>query len=290
MPIPGPSPSTPAVLPYAPCGWVPTAIPGSPCCNPTTDPAIVTQANGIASALIFALTGRQFGACSVTVRPCKPKTCDPLTLAQVIYWDSRPGPLGLGAAGNLGVLSYFPTLVGGEVFNIACGCPTGCCKCEADCEVLLPGPIASISDVTVDGVTLDPAHYRVVDGNTLVFATGFCPGCQDYNLPAGNVGTWTVTYAVGTPVPAELNFAAGLYAQEIAKSLIGDKSCSLPERVMSVTRSGVTTQFFDPTSLLNNGLTGLTIVDQIIKATNPAGLTQPPRVWFPGRSRTRRDT
>ena len=185
----------------------------------------------------------QFGTCEITVRPCKPKTCDPITLSQLIYWDSRAylqfGP----GAYNLGVLSFFPTLIDGQVFNIQCGCPSGCCTCESDCEVKLPGPIASISNVTVDGVVLDPSWYRVVDGNTLVFnhilvtdseysaaiATenqlgaleaenvdsaspartfvpdlvteakfaSYCPSCQDYNLPAGEIGTWTVTYWPG---------------------------------------------------------------------------------------------
>lgn len=323
-----------AVTPYAPCGWTPTAIPGSPCCSDLTDPAIVDQANTIAAAVIWGLTGRQFGCCSMTVRPCKPKTCDPITLSQLIYWDSR-AYLQFGAP-NLGVLSFFPTLIDGQVYNIQCGCPTGCCTCEADCEVSLPGPICAVANVTVDGVVLDPSLYRVVDGRKLIFnhvlvgnasyaadivqenALGtleatmpdrvgtpvpfvpdlateakyasYCPPCQDFNLANGQIGTWSVTYSVGVPVPNEANFAAGLYAQEVAKALLNDTTCALPERVAAITRQGVTTAFWDPTKLVENGLTGLKIVDQIIKLLNPNQLTQPARVWFPGRSNAvRRD-
>lgn len=332
--------TTPGNTPQSPCGWEPDAPcltgPGGPCCpDTTTDPAIGIRAKRIAASLIWRLTGLQYGCCEVTVRPCKPKTCDPLQLSRLIYWDSRLNRL--GQAGNLGVLSYFPTLIGGEVYNISCGCPTGCCKCVADCEVKLPGPICAVSNVTVDGVTLDPAWYRVVDGNTLVFnhilkadpgyaagiatenalgvleatmpdSTGtaapfvpnlaqeakfasYCPPCQDYNLPAGEIGTWTVTYTIGTPVPEDVNFAAGLYACEIAKALTNDASCGLSPRVKNVVRQGQNVAFFDPTVLANFGLTGIPIVDDIIRAVNPYRMAQTSRVWFPGKTSTvRRDT
>lgn len=285
------------VLPYVPCGWDPTPIPGGPCCDgATTDPAIVEQANAIATAVIFALTGRQFGACPVTVRPCLPQTCDPLQLSRLIYWDSRASR-GYNN-GNLGVLSFIPTLLNGQIYNLNCGfCPTGCCKCEPSCRVALPGPIQSITNVTKDGVTVAPANYTVYNGNKLAFVTdpahpeiSACPGCQDYDLPAGQVGTWTVTYNIGTPVPNEANFAAGLYALEVAKSLLGDKSCGLPERVQAVTRQGITTVYFDPTKLISMGLTGLTMVDQIVSILNPNRMAEASRVWYPSKYKVQRET
>lgn len=324
-----------STTPFVPCGWEPTPVPGASCSD-TEDPTILLQAQTLATAILYSLTGRQFGCCSLTVRPCKPRTCDPLQLSQIIYWDTRNYLT--GGAPNLGVLSFFPTLINGEIYNISCGCPTGCCKCTADCEVALPGPVCTVTDVTVDGVSLDPSWYRVVDGNTLIFnhilvsdttdyaaaiATenelysleaenvdsagqprtytpdlvreakyaSYCPSCQDYNLPAGEIGTWTVTYSVGTPVPAELNFAAGLYANEIRKSLTGDKNCQLPARVQQVARQGISTTFIDPLTLTDAGLTGIPLVDQIIRALNPHQLASSPRVWFPGKLTTvRRDT
>lgn len=286
-----------ATTPFVPCGWTPTPIPGGPCCSDAaTDPAIVTQANAIATAVIFALTGRQYGACPVTVRPCLPQTCPPMQLSRLIYWDSRASR-GYNN-GNLGVLSFVPTLLNGQVYNLNCGlCPTNCCTCEPSCRVLLPGPIQSITNVTKDGVVVAPANYTVYNGNELAFITdplnpsiAACPGCQNYDLPLGQVGTWSVTYNIGTPVPNEANFAAGLYALEVAKSLLGDKSCGLPERVQAVTRQGISTVYFDPTKLLNMGLTGLTMVDQLVAVMNPGRLTEASRVWYPGKHNVRRET
>lgn len=276
-----------------PCGWTPTPVTSAgACCPDPADPAnaaAIELANTVATNIIWRLTGMRFGCCSITVRPCKPFTCDPITLSKLIYWDSR-AYLTFGAP-NLGVLSFFPTLIDGQVFNIQCGCPQGCCKCRADCEFKLPGPVCTVDSVTVDGVVLDPSKYRVYDGYILAFDSDSCPGCQDYNLDAGEVGTWSVTYSVGTPVPADIELAAGLYANEVLKSLLGDKSCALPERVQQVARQGTTVAFLDPTDLLNEGLTGLRLVDQIIRSVNPYQLHQPPRVWSPSkRYRTRQDT
>lgn len=281
----------------SPCGWVPDApCSGGPCCPDLATPEnliIKARADAIASAVLWRLTGLRYGCCEATVRPCKPETCDPLTLSQIIYWDQRFG----SDRTNLGVLSYFPTLIDGQIFNISCGCPQGCCKCKGSCEVRLPGPICAVTNVTVDGAVVSPANYTVYDNERLVFVTDpanptvdACPGCQNYDLPLGQVGTWSVTYSIGVPVPDELNLAAGLYSCEIAKALVSDKSCALPDRAASITRQGVTESFWDPTLLAENGLTGLRIVDQIIKAINPYGLREPSRVWYPGMPRTRRET
>lgn len=277
----------------SPCNWTPT-IPTATglCCTDINDPTQVTAhdiAVQVATNMIWALTGRQYGTCSITIRPCKPKNCDPITLSQLIYWDSR-AYLTFGQP-NLGVLNFFPTLMDGQVFNVSCGCPSGCCKCKSDCEILLPGPVASITNVTVDGTTLDPSNYIVYDdsilsfsNNTVVFPSNnaTCPGCQDYNKVAGEVGTWTVTYNIGIPVPAEANLAAGLYALEIFKALVNDKSCGLPQRVQQTARQGISTQYFNPTVLANEGLTGIPVVDTILRELNPYKLASPPRVWVPG--------
>lgn len=426
----------------SPCGWVPNApCSVGPCCPDTTDPIIKARAEAIAASILWRLTGLQFGCCELTVRPCKPITCDPLTLSQIIYWDQRIS----NNRTNLGVLSYFPTLLNGQIFNISCGCPTGCCTCKADCEFPLPGPVCEVIDVIVDGQHLGKHLYTVYDDRGLVFAnrgtkvhhdltgpalpapitlfsggaltaasspqgnsvelsgigttydflltatpfqgpedvqwvmempigggpysfqvfqpqgfdvialdgnptvtvvgslvtvgsaqepntaprvlirapkgstnvsdiiinqtaglfgvrivnvewtdpstgSGYCPPCQDYNKAAGQTGTWSVTYTLGTPVPDELNFAAGLYACQIALAMVGDKACTLPSRVQSVSRQGITESFWDPILLTEAGLTGIPLVDEIIKALNPYGMRQPSRVWYPGMAVTRRET
>lgn len=272
----------------APCGWVPdfTGCRTGPCCpDVAANPVEKALAAQIASEILWALTGRRFGCCSIKVRPCKPETCDPINLNDIVY-DSRLASRG---SGNLGVLSYFPTLVDGQVFNIACGCPMGCCKCRPGCSFRLPGPVCDITEVKVDGSVLAPMDYKIYDNATLVFLNDTCPPCQNYDLDDAEVGTWSVTYTLGVPVPASLNYAAGLLACELAKSMIGDKSCALPDRVQAVARQGVDIAFFDPIAFANEGLTGLPVVDTIIRALNPNRLKSASTVWSPDLPAVRRE-
>lgn len=277
----------------APCGWVPDSVcPTGPCCpgSEDFDPDILALANTVATNLIWRLTGMQFGCCPVTVRPCKPESCKPQSLQDIIYWDQRRGLDGT----NMGVMSYFPTLIDGAVFNIACGCNQGCCTCKSDCEVLLPGPVCAITNVTVGGIVRNPSTYKLFSGNKLVFfkdleGNSNCPPCQDYNLPLGGLNTWSVTYTIGRPVPAEANLAAGLYACELGRLLSNDKSCSLPAQVQSLSRQGIDFAFADPFLLAKEGLTGIPTVDLIIKSLNPERITRPSRVWSPDLPVVRRE-
>lgn len=273
----------------SPCNWVPdfTGCTSGPCCvDVDTDPAIKTTATTAAIGVLWALTGRRFGVCSVTVRPCKPNTCRPESLADVIFWNSRD-------RGNMGVGIWEPILTAAGPINIACGCPTGCCSCHNSCEVLLPGPVRAITNVTVAGVVLNPATYSVYGNRKLVFypdASGnsVCPPCQDYDKPLGQAGTWSVTYTAGETVPAELLLAAGMYACELAKAMIGDQNCSLPSRVSNVSRQGIDVGFIDPLLLVDAGLTGLRFVDDVIRALNPYRMHQPARVFSPDMFKTER--
>lgn len=276
----------------SPCGWEPdfTGCRSGPCCPDVVNPenaVVLALAVKIANGILWRLTGLQFGCCEITVRPCLPETCDATNLNDLIYWDSKLASRG---SGNLGVLSYFPTLVDGNVYNIACGCPMGCCSCKPNCSYQLPGPVCEITEVRVNGAILAAESWKVYDNATLVFLDDNCPGCQNYDMPDTADGTWSVTYTLGTPVPDEVNYAAGLFACEIAKGMIGDKSCALPDRVMAVARQGVDIQFFDPIAFTNEGLTGLPLVDTIIRSVNPWKMKQAPRVWSPDIGVTRRET
>lgn len=271
----------------APCGWEPdlTRCASGPCCPDVSDPVVAQIASDLAAAILWRLTGMRFGCCEVTVRPCKPQDCDPLSLTEVIYWDTR-----WGGRDNLGVFNFTPTLIDGAVFNISCGCPQECCTCTSDCEVLLPGPVCSITEVKVNGVVVPPDGYSLYDHSKLVFLGGEnCPPCQNYNLPAGSDGTWTVTYTIGEPLPPEANFLAGLYACELAKSFVG-QDCALPRGVQAVSRRGVDVVFADPFELAKDGLTGIPIVDLWVKAVNPNRLASRSRVWSPDLPVVRRET
>lgn len=222
------------------------------------------RAAQFATMVLWASTGRQYGLCDLTVRPCL--TCGD-NEASGFFWDS-------------GV--FFPYIWQGQWFNLACGC-AGFCRCGTHpyTQAWLLGPVAGIIAVTVDGILVDPSVYRVDDGQWLVRQDGNTwPKEANYNLPAGEVGTWTVEYCQGKPVPPALVVAAGTLAVEFLKACAGS-ACRLPGRVTSVVRSGVSVTMVDIDTLFKMGLTGLTEVDLIIRSVNPNGLTHRNRLYTP---------
>ena len=82
-----------------------------------------------------------------------------------------------------------------------------------------------------------------------------------------------MSFVWGTPVPAGGQVAAGLLSLEMAKALAHDSSCKLPQRWQSITRQGVTITAQDLFEDLNEGRTGLWLVDSWV-----ASVTQPKRV------------
>ena len=70
-------------------------------------------------------------------------------------------------------------------------------------QVMLDGPVDTIIEVTIDGLVVDPANYRVDNFQWLVAENGFqWPQCPDMNVSSGMVGSFEVTYGKGVEVPA----------------------------------------------------------------------------------------
>lgn len=203
-----------------------------------------------ATALLWNWTGRVFGLCELSVRPCR-ADCAPTTYGGAA---GNVSPTGIGAP-------FQPVLVGGEWLNVACGRCRARCGCSSLAEVRLPGPIDGVTKVVVDGETLPEAAYRV-DNRTRVVRTdgGRWPVCQDLGKPTSEPGTWEVTYRRGTPVPKGGEIAAAVLACEMAKGVAGD-DCALPQRVTNVSREGVTMTILDTFEGLEAGRTGLWLVD-----------------------------
>jgi hypothetical protein len=248
-----------------PCLWeIDTA-----CCQTywdTLTPALQASATAYATLALWAATGRQYGMCPITVRPCGRYCNDSGYAGQ--YWADG---------------TWIPYILGGVWRNCWCGCGGGsCCTCAPTCQVYLPGPVSSIVSVTVDGAVVDPATYRVDNDAWLVRTggDGFCwPDCQDFDLDSG-VGTFFVTYTRGPAPPAALLSAAGTLACEFAKACQG-QACRLPAYVVALSRQGVDFQAVDPTTLLELGLTGLWEVDSLIRHLNPYAMTHRPRLVTP---------
>ena len=253
-------------LPSTPCGW---DVDTSCCPDWDTYSDSLQQAGAEYGAMImWATTGRRFGLCERTVRPCGGYTS---------AWN-----LGGGSFYSEG--AWVPYIFNG-VWRNCSGCGNsgfGCCTCAPACEVWLPGPVHSIpaTGVSQDGEIVPVDAWRVDEAQWLVRTDGDCwPLCQDFNLDEG-AGVFTVTYFKGLEVPGVLLRAAGELACEYAKSCLG-APCQLPQRMTSLSRQGVSVSLVDVDLMLRNGLTGLTTVDQVIRSFNPYGLTSKMRVSSP---------
>ena len=216
----------------------------------------------MATQVIWVASGRQFGTCEVTVRPCGNEPCDDGIGGW--YWSNG---------------QFIPYILDGVWYN--CGCP-GMCSCAARCKVMLPGPVASVTSVSVDGAVIDPATYRVDNGLWLVrTGDGNCwPQHQDFDVDSG-AGTFFVTYERGTPVPTPLLAVAGSYACEWARGCAGAADCKLPSRIITLTRQDVIYEFQPIDELLELGLTGVPEWDVVIRSYNPYGATHRYRVMSP---------
>lgn len=249
-----------------PCNW---ALDTS-CCPDwdTYAPAVQSAATAWATYLLWALTGRQYGACSVSVRPCG-KPC-----AGFSGYQTWP----VGPSSGSGSPWMAPFVDNGVWRNCVC---SGGCSCRAACEVILQGPVAVIDEVMIDGVVLDPSAYRVdrdERGSVLVRVDGECwPECQDMDAAPDAAGAFTVTYQQGVLVPRAGQIAAGMLACQFVKACAGG-DCVLPQQLQSLTRNGIQVEVLDASADPAAILTGIAEVDRWIRAVNPANLRMRPRV------------
>lgn len=220
------------------------------------DPAHQLRATNYATYIMWAATGRRYGLCDVTVRPCG--------------LDRK--------CGSCGSWNWYggwmrPYILDGLWRNCECG---GGCDCKPRCQVKLPSPVANVTQVMVDGVIIATSAWRVDDNQWLVRTDGNCwPECQDYNVDVPATGTMQVTYQRGNPVPQAVLDAAATLACEFGKACAGE-ACRLPNRMTTLTRQGVSVSFADFDQLLNRGLTGIAEIDQVIVADNPYALKARP--------------
>lgn len=255
--------------PGLPCNW--TVDTG--CCSIWDEQslALQTAAAEYAALSIWAATGRRFGACTRTVRPCGESCGESLGWGSGYYWAD-------------GV--WFPYILDG-VWRNWCRCGP---RCEPNHQIWLTPPVSGIVEVRFsNGTVVDPSTYRVDDYQWLVrqgpdlavepisATNGGWPRTNDYNFPVhgtlapSGMGSWGVTYLWGIGVPSVLQRAAGELACEWIKNCIGE-ACQLPQRVTSIARQGVSITLADVDQLLQNGLTGLTTVDSLIQRFNPGRL------------------
>ena len=241
------------VEPVTGCAWSIIDV-----CTANVSYEIGEYADKMAIGVLHAASGRQFGICARTIRPCMPdcgwgiQTFNPLD-PRYVYLNAPYMPYMAWARTRCGV------------------CNSRRCACAHVSQIILPNHrIRSVREVIIDGVVLDPTSYRLA-GRRLIRLDGDWPRCQDDAAADGEVGSWSVNYVYGRPVDEGGQIATGVYACEIAKSLSG-ADCELPQRVQTVSRQGVTIGFVDPMDFLDKGMTGLYAVDTWLRQVNPAGL------------------
>lgn len=225
------------------------------------DPAALSDAQAaavqIASELLWRATAQGYGLRDHVVRP--------VCAANAPLWSARLRP-GWGSPTHTGCVSG-ADLCGG------CGDLIG---------IPLPGPVAAVAHVWVDGVELREDAYDVYDARTLTRLDGeLWPTRQRLDLPPTEVGTFAVAYTRGVEPPAGGRRAVTILAVEVARAAAGDKGCRLPQRVQTLTREGVSFTMLDPLEFLERGRTGIADVDRWLAAVNPQGATQPSQVVSP---------
>lgn len=120
-----------------------------------------------------------------------------------------------------------------------CGASLRRCGCSSLAEVKLPGPVHSITSVTVEGVELADTAYRVDDWEWLVRLDGGRWPTQNIEDPTH----FRVDYLLGIEPPPGAGTVTGILAAELAKAKCNDKTCRLPARVRTVAKQGVTVDF-----------------------------------------------
>lgn len=247
----------PIILPEC-AGWEPNPDPGS------AQDLWQRSAEAAAKFILWARTGRIFGVCTVTVRPCFRAPRDVSTYR------------GHAAAGP----TITPGIISGSWRDGPCGCSGGCGCTVGAAEVALPGPIADVLSVVIDGQPLPATAYRIRNRRWLLRVDGKpWPQDQDLTAPDDGVGAWTVTYRRGVPVPLDGQRAAGLLACEFLTGMRGG-ACAISERAVSIARQGVSIQLGDLAAAME-GSTGLPSVDAWIAAVNPGRARSPSRVYNP---------
>lgn len=257
---------------FGPCApWTPRWL----CDVSCESPVVTAQAVQLATEVVWALSGRQFGLCTVTLRPCKRDCLEG-------FWPSGWNQWLPGATYPQ------PALIGGHWFNLTCGACGDTCSCIRLSEAILPAPVHRIVEVKVDGAILVTGAYRVDENRFLVRTDGGeWPWCNDLTRADTEVGTWSVTAEFGQDVPEGGAWAVGELACQFINARSGG-DCRLPRNVTQLIRQGITMQFPNVVDLFKERVTGLYLVDLFIQTWNPGRLTRRSRTYSVDGQRARR--
>jgi hypothetical protein len=265
-----------------PCtGWL-SGSDVADCCDVDygTDASVFDDVAVEAAGLLFEISGRRFsGICSDTVRPCRTTCGCPWQVLSRghIVWNEN---------------------LNGNPFGSSWWCDDDTCGCRPVSRVLLAGYVQSVTAVSIDGVVVDSATYRLDSHRWLTRIRDpadpdtplVWPGCQNMDLADEEEGTFVVSYTYGHNPPVSGQSAARELACELYKQCQGEP-CKLPKGTVRLARQGVVmekTPFTSwgwetgRTSGTGKGWsTGMAAVDAFLNAYNPSGLIRQPIFWSP---------
>jgi hypothetical protein len=142
-------------------------------------------------------------------------------------------------------------------------------------------PVRSVSSITYMGRELDPSEYSLRNSSYLV---------RPQSIPwiVNPYADISVTYSFGTPPPSAGKRAAIRLANELILADKGSPNCSLPERISSVSRQGVSYTVMDPQEFINNGKVGIYEIDLFLASVNPQKAKKRPKVFVASGPRAER--
>lgn len=179
------------------------------------------------------------------------------------------------SSGNGVSWNVYPRLDGAGVVENRLDNRIGGCDCQGvvagrHTRLRLRGaPVRSVSKVIKDGTVIDSANYKIVNGSLLQL-NGSVDVCG-----------LEITYTYGVPIPTGGRRAARALAEELIKGYENDGECALPDRVTSVSRQGISFTVIDPQDFLDDGRTGVYMVDLFLRAANPDKARKQARVFSP---------
>lgn len=246
------------------------------------DPATLAKmkdAEALAWMSLATLSADRIGTCPITVRPCAAGCSAAGT------WTEAPA--GYFMPSLAGRSSFYPHINAQGAWVNSCGCSATDCGCSALSTAILPGPVGQIVEVWLDGAIVDPATYRVDNGNQLVSLDPDrpWPSCQNLMQDAHGADAFSVTYYRGAAPDGLVLMAAGTMSVEWYKRLTGAKGCRLPAGTQNITRQGVSYEI--QADFFEDGRTGIPEVDALIARLNPFHLKMRPVIASPDTRRTR---
>lgn len=143
--------------------------------------------------------------------------------------------------------------------------------------------VVSVSQLDRSGAEtpLESAWQRV--GNTIYF---FGPARGVSNFPhiadcAPDQGVFRVHYRFGSTLSRAARASVLEYASQLWLAGQDPDACSLPDRVTSLQREGISIEMFDPADYLDKGKIGLPRVDTWLSQVNPKQAKRPSAVYTP---------